>query len=403
MVELQLGTKIKAVQSDWGGEFRAFTTLLQQCGIIHRIICPHTHEQNGLIERKHRHIAEMGLTLLANSFMPSRYWDTAFETAVFLINRLPTEVLKGASPIGKLLGIKPDYIALKVFGCACFPLLRPYNSHKMAYRSSECVFMGYSLQHKGYKCLDPQTSRIYISRHVQVNEGYFPFSRLQGNSPVSFSEKTSPGLSAKPPLLAQFGCYDSTNRNNHLTSTAPPCSVFPINPNNTFNSAASGSLAGQTQEMSQSPIGDYQTSAAEREIAPVPNFPVTNPTIPCQSATQGVQLPENKTAPTAQGVRKSSTSHHSMTTRSKSGIFKPKFFLAHSAPASVKEALSDENWKRAMVEEIQSLQKNDTWILVPLPQNRRAIGCKWIFKVKENPDGTVQRYKARLVAKGFNQ
>lgn len=70
MVELQLGTKIKVIQSDWGGEFRAFSTLLQQYGILHRVICPHTHEQNGVIERKHMHVTEMGLTLLVNASMP---------------------------------------------------------------------------------------------------------------------------------------------------------------------------------------------------------------------------------------------------------------------------------------------------------------------------------------------
>jgi histone deacetylase 1/2 len=46
---------------------------------------------------------------------------------------------------------------------------------------------------------------------------------------------------------------------------------------------------------------------------------------------------------------------------------------------------------------------NNTWTLVPLPLHRKAIGCKWIFRVKENPDGTVNKYKARLVAKGFLQ
>ncbi|KAL2348428.1 hypothetical protein Fmac_002428 [Flemingia macrophylla] len=64
MVELQLNSKIKSVQSDWGGEFRPFTALLNNHGITHRSICPHTHHQNGVVERKHRHIVDLGLTLL---------------------------------------------------------------------------------------------------------------------------------------------------------------------------------------------------------------------------------------------------------------------------------------------------------------------------------------------------
>ena len=57
------------MQSDWGGEFRAFTKFFEEHGITHRIICPHTHHQNGTVERKHRHLTEVGLTLLAQASM----------------------------------------------------------------------------------------------------------------------------------------------------------------------------------------------------------------------------------------------------------------------------------------------------------------------------------------------
>lgn len=56
-----------------------------------------------------------------------------------------------------------------------------------------------------------------------------------------------------------------------------------------------------------------------------------------------------------------------------------------------------------MLDEFHALRQNKTWTLVPLPPNRRAIGCKWLFKIKENVDGAIQRYKAHLVAKGFNK
>lgn len=93
--ELQLGFKIKSVQSDWGGEYRAFTNFLISNGIHHRVSCPGSHQQNGSAERKHRHIVEMGLTLLANASMPLKYWDEAFRITVYLINRLPSTSLQG--------------------------------------------------------------------------------------------------------------------------------------------------------------------------------------------------------------------------------------------------------------------------------------------------------------------
>lgn len=56
-----------------------------------------------------------------------------------------------------------------------------------------------------------------------------------------------------------------------------------------------------------------------------------------------------------------------------------------------------------MDKEIQALEKTHTWVLTPLPPSKRPIGCKWVYKVKLNPDGAVERYKARLVAKGYTQ
>ncbi|KAJ0389394.1 hypothetical protein P43SY_011985 [Pythium insidiosum] len=67
------------------------------------------------------------------------------------------------------------------------------------------------------------------------------------------------------------------------------------------------------------------------------------------------------------------------------------------------EASDANKWRAACDSEFQSLIKNNTWDVVPLPVGRKAIGCKWVFKVKENEHGQVERHKARLVAKGFAQ
>jgi len=63
MVKLHFSPKIKSIQADLGG-FRSFTSFLANHGIVHRLICPHTHHQNGIVERNHRHIIELGLTFL---------------------------------------------------------------------------------------------------------------------------------------------------------------------------------------------------------------------------------------------------------------------------------------------------------------------------------------------------
>ena len=77
--------------------------------------------------------------------------------------------------------------------------------------------------------------------------------------------------------------------------------------------------------------------------------------------------------------------------------------LAESEPLTVEEAMQNKKWIKAMNEELNSIEKNNTWELVELPKNKKAIGVKWVYKVKVNPKGEVVRYKARLVARGFLQ
>lgn len=93
-VELQLGLKIKNLQFWVGGEYRSFTNFLNTNGIHYRISCPGSHQRNGIPERKHRRIVEYGLTLLANASVPLKFWDEAFKTSVYLINRLPCSSYK---------------------------------------------------------------------------------------------------------------------------------------------------------------------------------------------------------------------------------------------------------------------------------------------------------------------
>ena len=92
-----------------------------------------------------------------------------------------------------------------------------------------------------------------------------------------------------------------------------------------------------------------------------------------------------------------------MITRSKNDIFKPKVYLISTISTSIPEALQLSHWKQAMTDEYLALLWNDTWNLVPPPTDRKLISCKWVFKVKENLDGTINKYKAFLVAKGFHQ
>jgi histone deacetylase 1/2 len=89
-----------------------------------------------------------------------------------------------------------------------------------------------------------------------------------------------------------------------------------------------------------------------------------------------------------------------MITRSKSKT-NPTVLVTHIEPKGVKQALQSSHWLAAMKEEYDALLRNKTWTLVPPPTHKQPIGCKWVFRVKENPDGTVTSTKPDLLLRVF--
>ena len=181
MVRNLFNSSVKIFQSDGGTEYvnSHFDNLCSDLGIHHHRSCPHTPQQNGLVECKHRHIADMTRTLLIVAHAPLSLWVEAALTSVYLINLLPTPLLKWPSPYSVLFQKDLTYDHLRPFGCACFPFLGSYVTQKLLPHSTECVFLGYSTHHKGYRCLDPVTQCVYISRHVIFNKSKFPFASSQ--------------------------------------------------------------------------------------------------------------------------------------------------------------------------------------------------------------------------------
>jgi len=114
---------------------------------------------------------------------------------------MPTPVLAHRSQFDCLFQRSPDYHFLRTFGCLCFPFLRPYNNHKLDFRSSSCVFFGYSSSHLGYRCLDIASHHIYISRHVRFHEHVFSFDNSEQIAKVSTTTPTPPATITLPNLL----------------------------------------------------------------------------------------------------------------------------------------------------------------------------------------------------------
>ena len=121
----QLNTPIKYLQYINRGEFISFPSYFENHGIVHRFSYPHTPQQNGRAEREIRHVIETRLALSAQASLPSKFLMQAFHNATYFINLLPSKVLLNQSPTQLLFNKSPNYAHLCIFGCLCFPSLRP--------------------------------------------------------------------------------------------------------------------------------------------------------------------------------------------------------------------------------------------------------------------------------------
>lgn len=122
----------------------------------------HTPRQNGLAERKIRHIIKVCNTIDLQSCFPKKFWFDSFLTAIYMINRIPSKLLQFVAHFGILFNHLPDYFLLKVFGCFCYPYLGAYMQDKQSAKSSKCTFIGYNTNHKGYRCYDNNSKKVTL-------------------------------------------------------------------------------------------------------------------------------------------------------------------------------------------------------------------------------------------------
>ncbi|KAG7574150.1 Integrase catalytic core [Arabidopsis suecica] len=358
MVETQYKTQVKGVRSDNAPELK-FVELFKAKGILHYFSCPETPEQNSVVERKHQHILNVARSLMFQAQVPIEYWGECVLTAVFLINRLPTPLLKDKSPFEVLTHKMPDFSGLRVFGCLCYSSTSTKNRNKFQPRAKACVFLGYPPGVKGYRLLDLETNVIYVSRNVVFHENIFPFAKGESTvmpdifspSEESFVEDDA-AVSIDSPVVV---------------SESPTVVTDAANTNVPINNNSSSQKSDRRASKTPAYLQDYY----------------------CNLSTNGVEHPISDFL-----------SYDGLSTPYRAYICS---VTKYAEPTSFTQARKSDDWLQAMNEELKALEGTATWEICSLPSGKHSIGCRWVYKVKLNADGSLERYKARLVAKGYTQ
>ena len=171
----QFETHIKIFRSDNGGEFISLRTFFNDHGVIFQHSCFYTPQQNGVVERKHRHILQVARALKFQASLANNFWGECALTAVHIINRLPSPVLSFKTPFELLYSKPPSFSHLRVFGCLTYAT-NVHPSHKFDHRSILSIFIGYPVGQKAYKLYDLSNNFFFTSRDVIFHEMVFPFA-----------------------------------------------------------------------------------------------------------------------------------------------------------------------------------------------------------------------------------
>lgn len=142
--------------------WRGDEAIIFEIGYFCQTSCSDTPQQNGVVERKHKHLLESTKALYIQSRVPEKFWGYCALTAAYLINRMPLKPIHNATPFLKLFGkLASSVLILK-------PLTFNLKRSKLHERAKPCIFLGYSESQKGYKILDIDTNKI-----VSLEMSYF--------------------------------------------------------------------------------------------------------------------------------------------------------------------------------------------------------------------------------------
>ena len=394
--------QIQQVRSDNGIEFLSneMQHFFSENGIIHQRSCVYTPQQNGVVERKHRHILEVARALRFQANPPLSFWVECILTVAYLINKTHTPLLGYKLPHEILFHEPPLFSHLRVFGCLVFDH-NAHIKHQFDQRAKPGVFVGYPYVQKGYHIYDVKSKTIYVSREFVFHETIFPFLDVVSSptpSPViPLPIEDHPQYDCAPPSPFAPTTQNPSSLPFELTQvqTEPPLIIdkqeFVQNaPVKAQTNPTTPSLQEEIPKIITIPSPVIRSTRERRK-------PLCLQDYHCSTVTN-VALP-TPTASNQTGILYPLDQYITYTNFSSANQAFLSAISSNEEPKSFSQVVKIPHWSDAMTAILAALENNHTWSLTPLPPNKKPIGCKWVYKIKYRSDGTIERYKARLLAK----
>ncbi|CAI7931029.1 unnamed protein product [Closterium sp. NIES-54] len=361
MVERQQDRLVKAIRTDRGGEFlsKEFPSCLKKNGIRQSLIMPYFLAMNGIAERANCTITETARGLLIEAGLPDYFWPDAVRSVCAAKNRALNHV--GADkwvPYVEWIGRKPKVDMLRVFGCMCMALVPKHlRYNKLGAKAIWAVHLGMAQNSKGWLLWDPFTKKFLLkSSSTTTRQSSLVNGGEEAKDAEEEEEEVQQVSEHTPTLLSR-------------TTSAPRIRVTPQ----------------QRQDLHVPPA--EEEGRGKRRIQAPNRLTYDALGKPAKSALVGAAL---------------------MVGDDEESDYKECAFAFFSPvempgePSTLKEALEiSDAEEKAMESELKSIEENGTWELVELPEGCKANTSKWLFKIKSDADGKIERYKSRLVAKGY--
>lgn len=329
--------------------------ILQEAGIRHELTVGYAPEQNGNAERMNRTIIEKARSMLFDAKLSKKYWAEAISTAAYLINRTPTRADKGKTPEEVWTGKTPNLKYLRIFGCKAMVHVSKQKRQKWDAKSQELIFVGFCDDTKDFRFLN-KNGKVTIARDATFLE--------TSDDSKKHIEKVNMPKTKQTICIIDLDNADTDNDDDIVNNDTKLEDIF----------------------------SDDESSYEDAILEPNKVVPKDDQ----QQITQETPDEINELKRSQRTRKQTQFYHKSLLTQE----------TDPNEPQTAEEAVQSKNkneWLKAMVEEYESLKKNNTWTLVEAPRDKKILNTKWVFKKEINQTEKSIRYKARLVVKGCAQ